>query len=746
MSSQIKLTFNATSLKVRCELTSEDVRASESPPPDILARARAKMEVVKKSGVIEYYKTYEDHLDTVWKKLRSISLSKAVTLTIASGAPDLPGVSVLPSKDGLFAITIDSAKAHPNTWRYEWFKLQILRKAGTLKEEPSNAHIFTAYCRAKLGLEVQGHLVTSIQHLKDNPKPYSIIGRRAELQVIVVIRNLSDLQSKLNRDAMMKLVRQAALQMTTPSIKFTVLEKDLQTMLDNAMAGQEQFGVGMPLVCLAALGKTVVATAHYPGAGRIAFAVSEDKMLARIVNFQINYYWEKGAPVSLEWLEKEMEHCGLKAKMTEDLRKILHDSITAQVNLNGLVVARGSLGTPPGEPYLHHVYKEAAGRISSDLDSDLINIRDLQQRDLVKAGQLIAEIRYKVPGMPGLDVYGKETKPPSTEQELIVRVGEGVQKQGTRQYIAAYDGIPQIEENDIALTKILIHEGDVNLKTGNIYFDGPIEIRGTIDQGAVVEGSEDITVTGAILNAKVIAQGNLIVKGGITSNDQGMIDVKGDLVAEFIEGGTIVAASNIYVEKAILNTKIFCGGHIKITNNDGILGGGIIHCNGSIFTPYLGFKQGARTQLTVGGNWIAERSRILKKKRLDWLKALSETERLKLRELVQRRTNQASKKTEDLKEVIQDRVVRLSKLIETQKNLLSRIQTTQNLSARVYIPKIIYTTTDLEMSGQKVKLTTELANVAIFSRKIKDSYFCDLDDLPEDEKQSYSMLQQKNYK
>src|SRR5205085_1823884 len=131
-------------------------------------------------------------------------------------------------------------------------------------------------------------------------------------------------------------------------------------------------------------------------------------------------------------------------------------------------------------------------------------------------------------------------------------------------FYALVDGIPLIDRDAISLSKVLVHEGDVNLRTGNIRFDGPVEIKGSVDSGAIVETTGDLVVHGSIRGGQVRSQGSITAKSGITTGASGIVSARNDIVADFIENSIIVAGGTLTVTKAILNCTVYAGSAIKI--------------------------------------------------------------------------------------------------------------------------------------------------------------------------------------
>src|SRR5207253_1196388 len=126
-----------------------------------------------------------------------------------------------------------------------------------------------------------------------------------------------------------------------------------------------------------------------------------------------------------------------------------------------------------------------------------VELRDTQNRKTALPGDLIAEVMYRKPPIVGKTVLGKSLLPADNEQ-LDVAMGDGIEMRELGKYYATVDGVPMVTDNAVAISQILIHEGDVNLRTGNLRFDGPAEIKGSIDSGATVEITGNLIVHGTI--------------------------------------------------------------------------------------------------------------------------------------------------------------------------------------------------------------------------------------------------------
>ena len=71
LTDQVKMSYVAALTRVRCELTRAACLKSETPPADLIARAKAKLESVKAAGEIAFYFLYETRLHEAWKAMRA---------------------------------------------------------------------------------------------------------------------------------------------------------------------------------------------------------------------------------------------------------------------------------------------------------------------------------------------------------------------------------------------------------------------------------------------------------------------------------------------------------------------------------------------------------------------------------------------------------------------------------------------------------------------------------------------------
>ena len=137
----------------------------------------------------------------------------------------------------------------------------------------------------------------------------------------------------------------------------------------------------------------------------------------------------------------------------------------------------------------------------------------------VKEGDVLAVLHPPVPGTPGKKVTG-EVVLPRPVSEAVLRVKDGVKlSEDGRKAVAVIAGRPVLEGRWVPylrVVRLMVHSGNIDIKSGNVRFWGDLLILGNVTEGAEVSAHGDITIigdaTGAVLRAggKVVCRGNLI--------------------------------------------------------------------------------------------------------------------------------------------------------------------------------------------------------------------------------------------
>jgi len=746
----IKITYIPAQFRVRVEFTKAQCLASDAPPPDLMERAKAKLRQEKKRGNVAFYRIFKTRLERLWQTMRhaDVPADAKVALTLVTGAPPLPGILINhPLDDGSVARL--SFEAPPDvlaTWRLELVKLTIGKLIRELKITaiPDPAQIHAAWLRACRGEMIRGLSllpVPPVQPERASTQPYEIRTGADGDEIVVVIHDVKKLAPADAQQALLQAIDVATSHLAKQTgQEYFTLEKQVIRAIASANRGPEAFGIDLPLVVLGAfpnapvrkylpvqsigttaqtLGPSVVKTRpaakDKPLSDYVRVVVGPDAMEAKVGAFDMSYY-KSGSNLDIKSWQQLLKAAAVVNGLAPNLLEDLAAKLAEKQDLTGLRLASGSLGTPGKSPFLEESYKLSPRPTGS---TDVINMRDLQQRHVVKKGQLIAQVAYRTPASAGRDVHGAE-RPPLSGEGLAVTIGEGVTVKDGCMFYAAADGKPEINGLAIALTRVLIFEGNVNLSSGNIRFDGPVEINGSIEQGSRVEVHGDLHVHGMIQGGVVIAKGNIKVDGGIATNSDAKIHAGKDIAADFIENATVYCGGSLAVVKSIISSYVTAGENISVTEPPGQVIGGEITCGHVLTCTNLGRASGTVTKVKVGNNPRWEQSVAVRQKRLVRLTEVLRADRASLRDLNGRTKAQLNHRHDDLKKILQLRVAHLAKIIEklTVHVQSAKSQVTFREGAQIRVTNVLSANCTLEVCGRRVAVMQEIAAVAVVAKAV----------------------------
>jgi uncharacterized protein (DUF342 family) len=735
----IKLGYNATLLRVRLDVTRRACKERPQAPVKIVEKARMKLDAEKKSGKVRGYITFEDVLISTWAAVRadeSLPDDFQVRIPLAQGFPNIPGLTFGPkaSEKGLAQITLDVNDKVAAQLRCEWIiaAYQEWAAANNVSGVPNFSQVHALLARLQKGEHVGAIELTAIpaSALAPGGKPFSIVASKVRLEVACVIKAREAFAEKDLAEQLSELVKQTVRQLAGSSgqYQFVLRKKDLISALEQAALGPGRLGVGLPIAILAATGVDKLKTVASAWAGRLELGVSDDRMEIVVKSFDMSLYNEADKLLTADKFNQELEQRGFKVKMTPDLVAGLLEYLHKKVSLVGMQVARGKVGKGGKKPFLYEVYKEAGSRSQANLDKDSLDIREMQQRSTVKAGQLVARIKYQEPAVNHMDVFGNEVAVTDNEP-LEVKVGDGIEQREPGYFYATREGAPTVADGTVSLSSSMVHEGDVNLRSGNIRFNGPVEIKGSIDIGSTVETSGDLIVGGSIRGGYVRAGGNIVVKGGITMGMKGKVRAHGDVSADFVENSKILAGGKLVVRKACINSEIVVGGDIEV-HKGGLLAGGHVICRGDLKTDTLGFSKGAATLVDVGVDWQAEYAVKIRQLRIQACDKRAQDDRVALRELVNKKQAQMTDRHQEMKDNLQKRLQRFRGILEKLQAHLKAAEARLSYEeeSKIYVNGTVTSNCEIRVGGNKIKVVHDVASVVILAQRKRGTHIHSLEE------------------
>lgn len=458
---------------------------------------------------------------------------------------------------------------------------------------------------------------------------------------------------------------------------------------------------------------------YYPCKGLLKCQVSPDKMKGQIFDFRMSVYENKSLVLDEVWLIREIVRHGYVISSTDLIERVM-GLVKRQQDLNGLVVAQGTEGIGGTDPDLRVV----PPKFSQTPATANAGLRQTTVIPFYRKGDTVAEVYYKTPESPGMDVFGYPTPaPPGSPYKP--EVGEGVRQSSEMVFEALKDGLLKAEKDKLDIVQTYMHEGDVSLASGDLDFDGNIIITGDIDSGCSVTARGDLEIHGSIRAAYVRCFGNLTVKGGINTGMKASVYVGASITVDYIENSIIYCKANVNVNKALLSSRVFSGGSITLIDASGRLAGGQFFYWDKINTAHIGFVTGLLTQVYMGANWReAIREHILTG-RLAKLDAYLEKSKAEQRELARKTQGQMTTRHKDLLASLKEHLALAKDLIEALKGRQKVLRDSLkfNPEATVTVRAELAGDVHFMINGAKVIGDSSVAEFTVKTKAVNNTHF-----------------------
>jgi len=287
-----------------------------------------------------------------------------------------------------------------------------------------------------------------------------------------------------------------------------------------------------------------------------------------------------------------------------------------------------------------------------------------------------------VEGTPGKDVYGNLTDALKSK-DIKLRCGKGttLSEDGIK-ILAATDGVPKISVHG----KVYVlpqHEirGDVGKNTGNVEFDGEINVAGSIRSGYRVQGHSLAADT--ILGAEVDMIGDIAVSGGII---KAVVKTDGHVRAIFVREADIKAFGDVIVEKGIRDSKIETSGACIVKG--GIVLSSKIAAQKGIWADQIGSEVSKPCGLIVGVD-------VRAKNEIDKIIPLTHSKNQDLKKLKSQKL-ELTKKSEQKEKKIGELVQMQDSAMVEKRNIQTELEQLKEANDQVQIQSVETVLKDLD--------------------------------------------------
>jgi len=218
----------------------------------------------------------------------------------------------------------------------------------------------------------------------------------------------------------------------------------------------------------------------------------------------------------------------------------------------------------------------------------------------VNEGDLLVTLHPEDRGDPGKNVYGDMVKPRNVKTTFIKAGANTVLSEDKLTLTAGASGHVTVKEGKVTVSNVLTLQ-NVDVSTGNIDYDGSVEVVGNVASGFSINAGGNVHVKGSVEGASINAGSDVILERGINGMGRGEIEAGGNIVTKFIENAKVHATGSITSE-TIMHSTVASGTEVNVSGKKGFIAGGKVSATNRISAKVLGSEMGANTQIDVGAD------------------------------------------------------------------------------------------------------------------------------------------------
>ncbi|MEO1783593.1 FapA family protein [Thermodesulfobium sp. 4217-1] len=319
--------------------------------------------------------------------------------------------------------------------------------------------------------------------------------------------------------------------------------------------------------------------------------LSVDKMLATIC---IRVQEGETLP-SLEDMRQYLKKGGINYGIDEEA---LNQAIAKPGSI--FTVAKGESPTSPVDGKVEYKFPLKTQIKPKEDKTGNVDYFDLGFVYNTKEGDLLAVKTPPIEGQPGHDVTGRVLMPKKPfNPKFVAGKGTKLSEDGLSIFAEAA-GTPRLIDGKIVVLHTLDIDKDIDFSTGNIVFNGSVNIKGSVLSGFSVEADGDVMVAGIVEESTIKAKGNVVVRSGFEGGSNGFIQAGKSVNIRFVHNGKIVAGEDVLIESEAFFSSIMAGGKVIMQGRNSQITGGSVEAGVEIRSRVIGSYKHTKTQVSAG--------------------------------------------------------------------------------------------------------------------------------------------------
>lgn len=385
------------------------------------------------------------------------------------------------------------------------------------------------------------------------------------------------------------------------------------------------------------------------------------------------------------------------------------------------VIARGVPAPFSSETKIIWYVPHPGSRVAEPEDNQRIDYKVQEEFQFVQKGAELASLLPSENATWGKNVSGEPVPPAPPSIKALVGENLEVAPDGLS-ILATKEGYVLWRSGQMSVNDIYTVEGDVDFHTGNIRFNGSIQINGDVKSGFRVEATGDIHIKGSVDAATIYSSdGDIVIAHGVLGKQRAKLLAERSIFCGFIQDATVVARKDVTVQGYVINSQISAGGRVHLTGNPALIRGGEVFAEDGIEADDVGAERVIPTRIGLTNSELREagQEHDALKERLEALRQESYLigKKIDFLLLLQKRLGALTPAKQVELDGVRARQVELSQQISTlETEITNQIAKAQTASPQkvIRVHQNLYRGVTITIGNQAADATSNLKNVNIY--------------------------------
>lgn len=345
-------------------------------------------------------------------------------------------------------------------------------------------------------------------------------------------------------------------------------------------------------VCAGTVVFPLLPNAVYAESEKMMVRISDDNMTVTVKFFAPS---DNGSLMDLQEIVNDLFYKGVKAGIKKEA---IESFLANREYCKEYVFAEGEPAQRGTDASIEYHFNTDLSLKPTVLEDGSVDFHNLNNISPVCEGDLLATLIKEVPGKMGYNVLGDKIRPSEVRKKrLNGGLNMTLSEDRCKLYSAVNGHVTLINETVFVSNTYEVE--DVGSATGDIVYDGNVNVKGNVCTGFKVIAKGDIEVGGVVEGAELQAGGQIILKRGVQGGGRAKITAKSNIVAKFIESA-IVSAEGYVRTNSILHSQVSAKGEVEVSGKKGFVTGGVVRSTTAVIAKTIGSETGSKTIIEVG--------------------------------------------------------------------------------------------------------------------------------------------------